>query len=102
MENTNKTNTLIAVATTILIAFMLGVMYVQDKTLNEYRNIIEKTDTTKIKIVDTLYLEKTIVDSVPKYINQTIVKTDTLFQKEGDSISATPLLISLVKKKLVE
>lgn len=100
MEKTNnKSNVLIAVAVTILMTFMLGIMYFQNKTLDEYRELLEKTDTTTTITIDTLYLEKTIVDSVPKYINQTIFKTDTLYQKEGDSISATPLLITLKKKK---
>ena len=100
MEKKND-NILLLVAT-IIMAFMGFVMWFQNKTLNEYRDLLEKIDTTTTVVVDTLYLEKTIVDSVPKYINQTIFKTDTVFQKEGDSISATPLLITLKKKKLVE
>ena len=103
MEKTNnKSNVLIAVAVTIVMAFMLGVMYFQDKTITKYRDLLEKVDTTTTMTVDTLILEKTYTDTVPKYINQTIFKTDTVYKKEGDSISATPLLITLKKKKLVE
>lgn len=101
MENT-KNNTLITIASTILMIITLGVMYFQNKTINEYKELLEKTDTTTTITVDTLYLEKTYTDTVPKYIKQTIYKTDTLFKKEGDSISATPLLIELKKKKWVE
>lgn len=95
-------NTLIAVALTILMTLMFVVMYFQQNTINEYKNLLEKTDTTVSTVVDTLYLEKTYTDSVPKYITQTIFKTDTLYKKEGDSISATPLIITLKKKKSVE
>ena len=95
-------NVLIAVAVTILIGLMFVVMYVQQNTINNYRNLLEKVDTTTTMTVDTLYLEKTYTDSVPKYITETIFKTDTVYKKEGDSISATPLLITLKKKKLVE
>lgn len=95
-------NVLIAVAVTILIGLMFVVMYVQQNTINNYKNLLEKVDTTTTMTVDTLYLEKTYTDSVPKYITQTIFKTDTVYKKEGDSISATPLLITLKKKKLVE
>jgi hypothetical protein len=99
MENTNKTNTLIAVATTILIAFMLGVMYVQDKTLNEYRNIIEKTDTTVY--ADTIYLDKVVRDSIPVVQYKKLIVRDTLWHSDGDSIVGEPQIISLVKKKSV-
>ena len=52
---------------------------------------------------DTIYRDTTIVDSVPKYINQLILKTDTLYKMNEDStISMTPLLIALKKKKQVE
>ncbi len=103
MEKTNnKSNVLIAVAVTIVMALMLGVMYFQDKTITKFRDLLEKVDTTTTMTVDTLILEKTYTDTVPKYIDQTIFKTDTVYKKEGDSISATPLLITLKKKKLVE
>lgn len=95
-------NVLIGVAVTILIGLMFVVMYVQQNTINKYKNLLEMTDTTTTMTVDTLYLEKEIKDSVPQTITQTIFKTDTVYKKEGDSISATPMLITLKKKKLVE
>lgn len=102
MEKTNKSNVLIAVATAIVMTIMLGVMYFQNKTISEYKDLLEKVDTTTTITVDTLFLEKTYTDTVPKYINQVIFKTDTVYKKEGDSISATPLLVTLKKKKSVE
>lgn len=95
-------NTLLAVGLTIITTIMMILLVFQNNTINNLKNIIEKTDTTTTMTVDTLYLDKTYTDSVPKYITQTIFKTDTVFKKEGDSISATPLIITLKKKKSVE
>lgn len=92
-------NTLIIVALSILIGLMFVVMHVQHNAINNYKNLLEMTDTTNKITVDTLYLEKEIKDSVPQTITQTIYKIDTVYKKEGDSISATPMLITLKKKK---
>ena len=95
-------NTLLAVGLTIITTIMMILLVFQNNTINNLKDIINKTDTTTTMTVDTLYLDKTYTDSVPKYITQTIFKTDTVFKKEGDSISATPLIITLKKKKSVE
>lgn len=93
-----KTNDIIIIAATVLMLLMGIVMWFQNKTLNEYKQLLEKTDTTQIISTDTLYLEKTYTDTVPKYINQVIFKTDTVYRQKGDSIEATPMLITLKKK----
>ena len=92
-------NTLIIVVLTILIGLMFVVMHVQQNKINDYKNLLEMTDTTNKITVDTLYLDKEIKDSVPQTITETIFKIDTVYKKEGDSISATPMLITLKKKK---
>ena len=92
-------NTLIIVALTILIGLMFVVMHVQHNAINDYKNLLEMTDTTNTINVDTLYLEKEIKDSVPQTITQTIFKIDTVYRQVGDSIEATPMLITLKKKK---
>ena len=97
-----KNNDKLLLIATFIMMLMGAVMYYQNKTLNKYRELLEQTDTTTISVVDTLYLEKTVTDTVPQFINQTIYKTDTVFKKEGDSISVQPMLITLKKKKLVE
>lgn len=97
-----KSNDKLLIVATFIMILMGAVMFYQNKTMNKMRDLLEKVDTTTTMVVDTLYLEKTYTDSVPKYITQTIFKTDTVYKKEGDSISATPLLITLKKKKLVE
>ena len=92
-------NTLIIVALTILIGLMFVVMNVQHNAINNYKNLLEMTDTTNKITVDTLYLEKEIKDSVPQTITQTTYKIDTVYRQVGDSIEATPMLITLKKKK---
>lgn len=92
-------NTLIIVVLAILIGFMFVVMHVQNNAINNYKNLLEMTDTTNKITVDTLYLEKEIKDSVPQTITQTIFKIDTVYRQVGDSIEATPMLITLKKKK---
>lgn len=92
-------NTLIIVALAILIGLMFVVMHVQHNAINNYKNLLEMTDTTNTINVDTLYLEKEIKDSVPQTITQTVFKIDTVYRQVGDSIEATPMLITLKKKK---
>lgn len=99
METNKSNNNVLLVVAAIILTLMMGVMFYQNNVMTKMRELLEKVDTTTTMVVDTLYLEKTYTDTVPKYINQTIFKTDTVFQKEGDSISATPLLITLKKKK---
>lgn len=93
-----KTNDTLIVIATVILLLMGALLWYQNKTIKNYEDIINKTDTTQIISTDTLYMEKTITDTVPKYINQVIFKTDTVYQKEGDSISAQPMLITLKKK----
>ena len=94
-----SSNTLIIVALTILIGLMFVVMHVQQNKINDYKNLLEMTDTTNKITVDTLYLDKEIKDSVPQTITQTVFKIDTVYRQVGDSIEATPMLITLKKKK---
>lgn len=98
----NKSNNVLLIIATVLMAIMFGIMYYQNNVMTKMRDLLEKVDTTTTMTIDTLFLEKTYTDTVPKFITQTIFKTDTVYKKEGDSISATPLLITLKKKKLVE
>lgn len=100
--NENKTNNILLFIASAIIVLMIGMLYLMNGKLNQYKDLLENTDTTSTTLVDTLYLDKVHVDSVPKYINQKIYKTDTVYKKEGDSISATPMLIELKKKKQVE
>lgn len=92
-----KTNNMIIIAATVLMLLMGIVMFYQNKTLNEYKQLLEKTDT--ITYADTIYLDKVIRDTVPQTITQTIFKCDTLWKVQGDSVVGEPQIITLVKKK---
>ena len=91
MKN-NSYNILLFVAT-ILITLMLVVINCQHRQVNKYKQLLELVDTTKT--TDTLYLEKTVTDSIPKLITTTITKRDTLYK---DSI---PYILTLKKKVTV-
>lgn len=93
-----KTNDTLIVIATVILLLMGALLWYQNKTLNEYKQLLEKTDTTQIISTDTLYLEKHITDTVPQTINQVIFKTDTVYRQLGDSIEAQPMLITLKKK----
>lgn len=92
-----KTNDMIIIAATVLMLLMGIVMFFQNKTLNEYKELINKTDT--VTYADTIYLDKVIRDTVPQTITQTIFKCDTLWKVQGDSVVGEPQIITLVKKK---
>ena len=71
---------------TIMITFLLGVMYHQNRKLSEYRNIIENIDTTTVTKHDTIYETKTYTDTIPQYITQTITKRDTIYKDSTQHI----------------
>lgn len=90
----DKTLATLLVIGTVVMTFLLAVMYHQDKTLQEYRDIIENIDTTTVTKTDTVYQTKTYTDTIPKYITRTITKRDTLYQ-QNDS---TPHIVELKHK----
>ena len=83
MKLTN--NTLLCVAT-ILVAICLVVMHYQNKTIQDFKNLIEQTDTTVTIKRDTIWKDTTIrvTQFVPKYITK--IKTDTLIKTNGDTV----------------
>lgn len=87
MENKiDKSLVILLVIGTVVMMFLLGVMYYQDKTLSEYRNILENIDTTTVTKHDTIYDTKTMTDTVPKYITKTITKRDTIYKDSTQHI----------------
>ena len=75
MKLTN--NTLLWIAT-ILVAICLVVMHYQNKTIQDFKNLIEQVDSVVVK--DTVYKPIIYRDTVPKYISKTVVKKDTLYK----------------------
>ena len=83
MKLTN--NTLLYVAT-ILVAVCLVVMHYQYKTIQDFKNIIEQTDTSVTIKRDTIWRDTLITETqfVPKYIKE--LKRDTVYTKDGDTL----------------
>lgn len=95
--NENNTNNILLFVATVIIGLMIGMLYLMNGKLNQYKGLLEKTDT--ITYADTIYLDKVVRDTVPETITQTIFKCDTLWKIQGDSVVGEPQLITLVKKK---
>lgn len=87
-----KNNILLIIAA-ILMVLMLVVMNCQNKQIKQYKELLELVDTTKKS--DTLYVEKTVIDSIPTIIQTTVIRRDTLYK---DSI---PYLLTLKKKVIM-
>lgn len=92
-----KTNDMLIIAATVLMLLMGIVMFYQNKTLNEYKQLINKTDT--IEYSDTIYLDKVVRDSMPVVQYKKVLVRDTLWHSNGDSVVGEPQIITLVKKK---
>ena len=90
-------NTLIAVGLTIITTIMMILLVFQNNTINNLKDIINKTDT--ITYADTIYLDKVVKDTVPTIQWKKIIERDTLWSVEGDSVVGEPQIITLVKKK---
>lgn len=95
--NENHTNNILLIVGTIIIALMMALLFWQQNILNNYKTLLEKTDTTVYS--DTIYLDKVVKDSIPVVQTKTIYKLDTLWKVQGDSIIGEPQVITLVKKK---
>ena len=96
-KNKLISNTLI-LASAVAMILLLVTAFAQDTIISHLKNIINNQDTLITIKTDTLYLERTITDSIPveKYI--TIIKRDTLYQTTGDSITMQPRIITLKQK----
>ena len=83
MKLTN--NTLLYVAT-ILVAVCLVVMHYQNKTIQDFKKLIEQTDTSVTIKRDTIWRDTLITETkfVPKYIKE--LKRDTVYTKDGNTL----------------
>lgn len=81
-----KTEKLLGIATFIII-FLVGVCYYQDKVLKKYKDVVEQIDTTAVVIKhDTIDVGTDTTIYKPVIIKETIVRVDTLYDENGDSI----------------
>lgn len=93
-----KSNNALIIFAMIVTLLMTGVSTLQYIKINDLKEIINKTDT--ITYADTIYLDKVVKDTVPTIQWKKIIERDTIYKKQGDSITATPIIISFQKKKL--
>ena len=91
----DKKSSILLFICTLVMATMLILLYVQEKKLHDYKQLVSSIDyPTIVTTTDTVYETKTLTDTVPKYITKWKTKTDTLF-KENDS---TPHVVELKGK----
>lgn len=81
-----KTEKLLGIAT-IIILFLVGVCFYQDRVLKKYRDVVEQIDTTSVIIKhDTIDIGTDTTIYKPVIIKETIIRVDTLYDDNGDSI----------------
>lgn len=81
-----KTEKLLGIATFIII-FLIGIAYYQDKVIQKYKDVVEQIDTTSVIIKhDTIYTDVDSTITQPVIIKETIIRVDTLYDDNGDSI----------------
>lgn len=80
------TNNVLLYVATILVAVCLVVMHYQNKTIQDFKNLIEQTDTSATIKRDTIWRDTLITETqfVPKYIKE--LKRDTVYTKDGDTL----------------
>ena len=89
-----KKSSILLLVCTLVMATMLVLLYVQEKKLHDYKQLVSSIDCTTIVTTDTVFETKTYRDTVPQYITKWKTKRDTLF-KENDTI---PHLVELKGK----
>ena len=83
----NKSNNTLLVIAFIIMTIMMGVMFFQNKTLTKYKNILDNIDTTSVVVKhDTIYTDIDTTVTQPIIIKETILRVDTLYTSDGDSI----------------
>jgi len=78
-----KNDKLLLVATLIMV-FMAGVMFYQNRVMEKYKHQLELSDT--IIKHDTIYQTLTFTDTITKVKKEKVYKTDTLYTNTGDSV----------------
>ena len=83
----NKTNDTLLVIATVIMILMGIVLWKQNYTLKEYKDMFNSIDTTSVVIQhDTIYTDVDTTVTQPIIIKETIIRTDTLYTSDGDSI----------------
>lgn len=75
-------------STAILLIILGIVLWKQNKTINEYQNIINSIDTTSVVIKhDTIDVSTDTTIYKPVIIKETIIRVDTLYNDDGEAIN---------------
>lgn len=83
----NKSNNTLLVIAFIIMTIMMGVMFFQNKTLTKYKTILDNIDTTSVVVQhDTIYTDIDTTVTQPIIIKETILRVDTLYNNDGDTI----------------
>lgn len=70
-----------------IIAAMIALLVYQDHVISKYKNAIEEIDTTAVIIKhDTIDIGTDTTIYKPVIIKETIIRVDTLYDENGDSI----------------
>ena len=90
-----KKSSILLLVCTLVMATMLAMLFVQEKKLHDYKQLVSSIDCTTIVTTDTVFETKTYTDTVPQYVTRWKTKRDTLFKyKENDTIPHTVQLKS--------
>lgn len=98
MKNNKLISKTLILASAVAMILLMITAFTQDTIISHLKNIINNQDTLITIKTDTLYLERTITDSIPVERYITIIKRDTLYNKQGDSIIQQPRIITLKQK----
>ena len=93
-----KKETIIGIVLAIMAVWVIGFTAPKIYQIYKDKNITETVKSDTIILKDTLFLERTAIDTLPKTVYQTVVEHDTVYRVNGDSIEAQPRIIVLKKK----
>ena len=86
---TDKTLTTLLFIGTIIIAGLLLLLHVQQNRIDDYRRIIENTDTTTTVKHDTIWKDTVITEKELVPVEVIKKKVDTVYTSKGDTLHLT-------------
>lgn len=76
----------LAIITSIILVLMGFCMWKQNKIITDYQELINNADSAIVIKHDTIYSDIDSTVTQPIIIKETIIRTDTLYNENGDSI----------------
>lgn len=93
-----KKEIIIGIVLAIMTVWVIGFTAPKIYQIYKDKNVTETVKSDTIILKDTLFLDRTVTDTLPKTVYQTVVEHDTVYRVKGDSIEAQPRIIVLKKK----